>query len=316
MNRIRNFVLISAAAFAVTGCEPPANTTANTANVSNTTNVSTTGPAASAPTKESLFALEQKGWEAWKNKDRAAIDEVLSDRYVGFGPAGRLDKAGVTTMLVNPNCQVNSFSFSDEQMNLVDKDVAVLTFKAAQDATCDGTKLPANVWSSAVYVREPEGWKAVFYAEHPVEEPGAPAPKPASSPAAPATSASPAAAQDALTQAVMAVETRAWEAWKNRDASAMDAVIAKDFVTVSGSGRRDRAASLREWSEPKCEGLSYTLFEPATVQLSPTAALVTYKGDQTGSCDGRPITPRVWAASVNVKEGDAWKNAYHIEVPR
>ena len=52
------------------------------------------------------------------------------------------------------------------------------------------------------------------------------------------------------------------------------------------------------------------------VSLAPDVALVTYKADVKGTCDGRPVPPSVWVASFNQKEGDTWKNAFYTDVPR
>jgi ketosteroid isomerase-like protein len=213
--------------------------------------------------------------------------------------------------MATPNCTINSYSWSDEQMNMIGNDVAVLTFRADQDYTCDGKKGPTPTWSASVYVREGDKWRNQFYLENPVVDPKAPPPpaKKGETAAAPST-------PDALTEALMAVEKAAWEAWKVRDAKGVEGAMAKDFMYVSGTGRRDRAASLKNWSEPKCEGLGYTFLEPKSVQLSPDVALVTYKANATGKCDGVAITPTMWVASYSVKQDGVWKNAFYTDIAR
>lgn len=312
MISIRPLILAAAAAVVLTGCQPAANTAVNNAgNAGNrNTNVNSNAARSAAPAKETLMALEKQGWEAWKARSPQGFTASMSDKYVGFSPNGREDKAAWIKGF-EQKCEIKSYSFSDDQMNMVGPDVAVLSFKAVQDYTCDGKKGPENVWASSIYVREGDTWKSVFYAENPVVDPNAPAPK-----AAPAASATPSpggAGPDTLASTLMAVENRAWEAWKNRDARAVEEVMAKDFMSVSGSGRNDRAASVKAWSEPKCEGLAYTLSDPKAVTLTSDVALVTYKAEQKGSCDGKPVPPSLWAASLNVKEDGNWKNAFFTE---
>ena len=53
-----------------------------------------------------------------------------------------------------------------------------------------------------------------------------------------------------------------------------------------------------------------------SVSLAPDVSLVTYKADVKGTCDGAPVPPAVWVASFDVKEGDAWKNAFYTDVAR
>jgi hypothetical protein len=313
--RIKHFVLTAAAALALSACDyaPTANAPANNANASNA-NANAAKPVAAAPTKEALFALEKQAWEAWKNRDTKFFETSLSPNYVGFAPTGRVDKAGSIKSMADSKCEVKSYSWSDEQMHMLGADVAVLTYKAAQDFICDGKKGPENVWSAGVYAREGDTWKNVFYAETPVTDPNAPPSK-----AAPASAAKPAdtAKPDALTETLMAVETKGWDAWKNRDAKAMEGVMATSaFTYFSGAGRKPKPEALKTWSEPKCEGLAYAFSEPAAVQFSKDVALVTYKADVKGTCDGKQTPPSLWVASFNLKEGDNWKNAFYMDWSR
>jgi hypothetical protein len=229
---------------------------------------------------------------------------------MAFGSGARVDKAATLKGLTESKCEVKSYSFSDEQMDMIGPDVAALSFKAKQDYTCDGKKGPAEVWAASVYVREGDKWKSLYYSETPVTSPTDPTPKAAAA-AAPSTEKG-----DALTEALMATETAAWDAWKNRDAKAIEAVLAKNFTYVAGSGRYDRAGSVKTWAEPKCEGLAYTFAEPKSVSLTSDVALVTYKADVKGKCDGKAVTPTVWVGSFSIKEGGVWKNAFYTDVNR
>ena len=202
---------------------------------------------------------------------------------------GRQDKAGMMKAFGEAKCEIKSYSMSDDTMRMIGPDVAVLTFKGTQDGTCDGTKVPAAVWSSSVYVREGEKWKSLLYLENEVVDP---------------------------MEALMSVEKAGWDAWVKRDAKGVESVMGKDFVYLSGMGPLDRAAALKNWSEPKCEGLEYTFSDPKAVSLTADVALVTYKADAKGKCDGKPVTPSVWVASFDMKEGDVWKNAFYTDIPR
>lgn len=319
MIKFRYLFLTAVAAFASMACQPPAaNTNANHTNtaVNSNANANSAKPVAAAPSKETLLASEKSAWEAWKNNDVKFFEDFMSDKWVSFGSAGREDKAANIKRMVDAKCAVKSFSLSDEQMHMLGSDVAVLSYKAKQDATCAGAKIPADVWVSAAYVREGEKWKALTYVENAVVDPNAAPAKPsAAAPSAPAKTEGEAKA-DALTEAVMAVETKAWDAWKNRDAKAIEAVMTPDFAYVGATGRYDHAGSIKTWSEPKCEGNGYTFSEPKVISVTPDVALATYKADVKGKCDGKPNTPAVWVASFNKKDGDSWKNAFYTDVPR
>jgi hypothetical protein len=312
-----SFTFAAAAFFAACGAPADNKPAANNANTSNANAANTAAkPVAAAPTKDALMAIEKAGWEAWKTRDPKWNQENLSDKAIGFTPAaGRQDKAAMMKAFGEAKCDIKSFSFSDEQMSMLGPDLAVLTFKGAQDGTCDGKKVPANVWSSSVYVREGDKWKSYLYLENPVTDPKSP-PKPAAAPvkkpdAAPATDK-----PDALTEALMAIETKAWDAWKQRDKAGIEGVMWKDFMYVSGLGRMTRADAIKQWGDQKCEGLDYKFSDAKAFSVTADVAVATYNIDVKGKCDGNPVSPFVWAASFSIKEGDAWKNAFYTDTNR
>jgi hypothetical protein len=321
MIKFRYLFLAALAAFASTACQPPAanSNVGNSNKVVNTNsnaNVNAAKPVAAAPSKETLLGMEKSAWEAWKNNDAKFFEGYMSDRWVSFGPNGREDKAANLKRMAETKCDVKSYALSDDQMHMLGADVAVLSYKASQDAVCAGTKVPPTVWASAAFVREGDSWKELTYVENAAVDPTAPATKAAASKPANVNKETPAAAADAFTDALMATETKAWDAWKSRDAKTMEGLITTNFTYVGATGRFDHAGSLKTWSEPKCQGLAYTFSDAKGLSVTPDVGLATYKAEVKGTCDGKAQTPALWVASFNMKEGDAWKNAYYTDVPR
>ncbi len=306
-------MLVASAFFAA--CEPPASNT-GTNKAANTTNTNAAMPVAAAPTKEALMALEKSAYEAWKNKDAKFWDPFLTDNFVGYGMAGRLDKAAAIKEYSGADCDVKSVAFSDEKMTALGSDVAFITYKTTVDGTCGGQKLPVNSWAAGVYVRSGDKWKGAFHAELPIADPNAAPAKPAApaknvaAETKPATDAKP----DPLVDALMAVENKGWEAWKARDAKGLEAVMVKDFIYLTPTGPQGHAEAIKSWTEPKCDIKSFSLVDPIAVQLSKDVALITYKGNQQGVCDGKPQPAYQWVAALDMKEGDAWKNAFYMNI--
>lgn len=316
MKRLMFFSVLALSSLFAVSCGSPAanNTPANAANANSNANAAK--PAAAAPTKEALVAREKGAWEAWQKRDGKYFEGFLSEKYVAFGAEGRMDKAATIKATTAANCEVKSFSISDEQMHVVSPDVAVLSYKAAQDYTCDGKKGPANVWSGAVYVREGDAWKCALYAETPVIDPkAAPAAKPAA-PAAKNEAKTEEAKPDAATEELMAAERKIWEAWKAKDEKALDAGLGKDFTYVFGMGRFDRAASIKMWStDNKCEIKSISLTEPRSVALTADVSLLTFVGAADGTCEGQSV-PTEWYGVVYKKEAGGQMPAFGISLPK
>ena len=329
MNKILKYALPAVAALFVAACAPSENKpVANVANAGNS-NVNATRPASAPPTREALMAVEKGAWEAWKNRDAKFFEENMSAKFIGFGPNGRTDKAGSIRSLTEQKCEIRSYTLADEQMKPVGADAALLTYTAKQDYTCDGKVGPPSVRALAVYIREGDKWKNTYYNEVPVidpktakpEAPKAAAPKPAANAAANSnvnTSGSPAAAPatGGMTDAYMALAKKGWEAWKARDAKTLDEITSKDvaYVDLFGKFTATKSEVLKVWTEPKCEIQSVSVSDGKSVDLAQDAAILTFKGEATGTCEGQKLTP-VWETAVLIKEGDAWKALFILQTP-
>lgn len=314
MNNFKHFLLVSTAAVLFAACGAPAgNAPAINANASNT---NTAKPVAAAPTKEALMTLEKAGWEAWKTRDAKWTEDNYSEKGFNLGSTGRTDKATMVKSFATQKCEIKSYSLSDDKMTMAGADVAILTFKGTQDATCDGKKSPANVWSASVYIREGDKWKAAFYAEAPVVDPTAAPVKPTVSAPATKDEAKPADAKpDDATGDLVAVETKAWEAWKNNDAKGLDDFAAKDMVSLSSTeGWTDRAATLKRWSDPSCDIKSVKLTDADSVAYNSDYAMLTFKSTVDGKC-GSDSVPAEWGATLYAKEGGVWKALMTMGIP-
>ncbi len=314
MKRICLLSLLMIAAALLAGCGGAADNKPVAKNVAAANANAVAKPVAAAPTKETLMTLEKSGWEAWKMRDAKWTEDNYWDKGFNLGGTGRTDKAAMIKSYATQKCDIKSYALSDDKMQMAGQDVAILTYKGAQDATCDGKKSPANVWSLAVYVREGEKWKAAFYGEAPVIDPKAPAAKP-SAPAKKDESKAAEVKPDTATEALLAVETKAWEAWKAKDAKGLEDFAGKDMVSLSYTeGWTDRGATLKRWADPSCNIKSVSLTEPASVVFNSEYAMLTFKSKVDGKC-GSESVPTEWGATVYGKEGGAWKALTTFSLP-
>jgi hypothetical protein len=114
---------------------------------------------------------------------------------------------------------------------------------------------------------------------------------------------------------LIALEKQAWEAWKNRDGSFYQSLLSEDVVGVGSQGIFNKSQTVKAISTSTCEVKSYSLDNFKLVMLDKNTAVLTYKGTQDATCDGKAEPPTVWASTVFVKRGGKWLAAFHQETP-
>jgi Domain of unknown function (DUF4440) len=336
MKRTALFILLAAASMFFVACGgPTANTGANNANTN------TTKPVAAPPTVGALMALERQANEAYVKGDSRFFEERLSDKFVILANGQRLDKGTTVKLIASLKCDIKSMDLSEPAMSMIDADTYALSYKATWEGTCnelDGKpmKVPSPVRSASIWVRSGDKWRAVFHGENLIVEPKAPPPPPApaakkeepknddkaaansntASRAAPAT-ATPDVNRGANTAALVAVELALWEAWKDHDAKKLDALMTKDvsFVNIFGTYLGTKAAALKDWTGNGCEIKNVSVSDGFATALSPTVEMLTRKGTADGTCGGQEVGGTdIWGVSIYVKEGDAWKFAFGMNL--
>lgn len=273
---------------------------------------SNAAPAPPGPSVNELVARDTAAFQAVKTKDKKFFEDFLADGYVSIDSDGIRDKAITIKEIAESTCEAKSFTVADELATALGGEAALLTYKASGSFECDGKEENATTWAATVFVKAGDTWKSAYHNEVPIADPNA---EPAESgsdlrpPPPPKTKSAP---KDPLTVALLAVETRGWEAWKNKDGKTLDEITAKDLTVIDGSGRADKAAALKKWSEQNCEIKEFSLSYAKAVPLGANAALLTYFAAVDGKCDGAPAAS-VWGTSVYVRDGENWKVALILE---
>ena len=327
MKKITLVVLLTATSTFFAACGAP---TANTGATNANTN--TTKPVAAAPTVDALMALDKKANEAYVKGDSKFFEAMLSDKFVILTDGGqRMDKAATVKMIAGVKCDIKSMDLTEPAMSMIDADTYALSYKASWDGTCNGPdgkpmKVPGPIRSASVWVRSGEKWQAVFHGENLIVDPTKPA-APSASPkkepkqdvktSASNTTAPAKATPDANTDALVKVELALWEAWKEHDARKLDDLIARDvsFVNIFGTVLATRADAIKDWTGTGCQVKSVSVSDGVATALSPTVEMLTRKGTADGTCGGKEIGgTAIWGVSIFVKDGDAWKFAFGMNL--
>ena len=115
-----------------------------------------------------IIALEKQGWEAWKNKDTAFIQGNMPDDVLVINSDGVSNKSQYLKDVAG--CEIKSYSLDNFKLVMLDKNVALLTYTAAQDGMCGGKTIPSKVRASANYVRRGGKWLWAMYMETPMTQ--------------------------------------------------------------------------------------------------------------------------------------------------
>ncbi len=260
--------------------------------------------------RSTLSELENKAYEAWKNKDGKFFDTLLAENFVEVTGAGRSDKAATIDQISGSPCIVKSFSISDENVLEIDENTALFYSKDDADFTCGDSPGPEKSYAATLFVKDGDTWKAVYHQNVISSE----AKNPAT--ALPPTASIPKqeeAATDEHSTALSNNENVLWDAFAKNDFKPFEDHLSNKFVNITPDGSQDLAALKKLLADGTCKIKSFKLSDFKVTKVSDTVSLITYKGSQEGSCGGKPVPANVWASSIWVKEGDAWKAFYHME---
>ncbi|MEO6119108.1 MAG: nuclear transport factor 2 family protein [Terriglobales bacterium] len=287
------------------------------------------------PTADALLALDQQANEAYIKGDTKVFDGMLSDKFVMHEGGLRMDKAAVIKMIAGNKCDVRGWKLDDPQMAKIDADTYVLSYQGTFDGSCMGPdgksmKMPSPIRAATVWVRSADKWLAAFHGDNLLIDPKTPPPpkaegkkaegnkeewKKGNKSAADANAVATKPASDASSAAMMAMEKRVWEAWKDKDAKKLEALTAKDlaFQNIFGAYFGNKADTLKDWNGTNCQVKSVSVTRGVATALSPTVGILTHTATAEGTCGGENLTAvPVFGTSVYVREGDTWKLAFTL----
>jgi ketosteroid isomerase-like protein len=122
-------------------------------------------PALAQPDHEAwrreVIAVETAWNKAVSDRDPKTIEGILDERFVFVGPNGAMaDKAGLLRMAGNPDTTVEPFVTENVNVRFYGES-AVVTGFFNQRGTWKGQPFSSRYAYTDVYVRTPQGWKAV-----------------------------------------------------------------------------------------------------------------------------------------------------------
>jgi hypothetical protein len=120
---------------------------------------------------------------------------------------------------------------------------------------------------------------------------------------------------DQATQTLLDRENAVWSAWKDRDVSRIDALLAPSvqFIDIFGNHTATRPEVVKTWSGEGCRVKSFDLGGAKAEMFSPDFGILTVRATADGQCFGQDIWP-IWGTSLYVKQGNTWLWSFGINV--
>jgi hypothetical protein len=107
-------------------------------------------------------------------------------------------------------------------------------------------------------------------------------------------------------------ETAVWQAFKDKNAKAFEAMIAPTFVGLYSDGPDNRAKELDNLKNSKIASFKIDNF--ASKLIDPDDMLMTYVVDVKGTMGKDDISGKYQVASLWHRSGNKWLGVFHTEI--
>ena len=117
-------------------------------------------PVANAGT---IADLEESAWQAYKDKQTRSFKKLFYKTYYGVYADGIKTLDMEVADLEKTN--LNDYSLADIKVEFPNAHIAVITYKATQQATFDGKDVSGTYFNESVWVKKGEIWLNTFHTE-------------------------------------------------------------------------------------------------------------------------------------------------------
>jgi hypothetical protein len=119
------------------------------------------------------------------------------------------------------------------------------------------------------------------------------------------------AARPSLKDTILDREKATWETLKQKDYAGFGDLLAENFLAIDNTGITQRADFLKAMHDLILN--DYLMEQVKVMPVASGVALITYEAKLKGSYQGKELSRPVYAASVWVKHGAKWLQAFNQE---
>ena len=122
-----------------------------------------------AAKQQELLQVEQRFWDAMKNKDAQTAARMTDDGCIVVGAQGvsAIDRKTMGKLTTEGKWELHHYAFDEKnaQVRLISDDVAIVAYKVNERVAVDGQTLPIEANDSSVWVRRNGEWLCALHTE-------------------------------------------------------------------------------------------------------------------------------------------------------
>ncbi|MHB8896764.1 MAG: DUF4440 domain-containing protein [Candidatus Geothermincolia bacterium] len=112
--------------------------------------------------KQALIELEERRRDAWLDRDRQALADLMADDFMEVNYFGRLSRDEVLDDLF-PDLTLVNFNMEGFEYAQADPDVAILTYRCFEKISYQGSEVNGDFHVAATYARREGRWQLLLW---------------------------------------------------------------------------------------------------------------------------------------------------------
>ena len=123
--------------------------------------------------KQEIIDLENRFWQTMIDKDGETGALMLAEKSIVTGAQGAaiIDRKSFPKMMTHGDWELESYVFSDVQVEFPAPDVAVIAYKVTEDLMVDGKPLAMKAADASTWVRKDGEWTCALHTESVLGDP-------------------------------------------------------------------------------------------------------------------------------------------------
>jgi hypothetical protein len=123
--------------------------------------------------RQEIIDLENRFWRTMIDKDVETATAMMADKSIVTGAQGAasIDNQSFARMMREGKWSLESYTFSDVQVEFPAPDVAVIGYKVAENLILDGEPLTMEAADASTWVRQDGKWLCALHTESVLGDP-------------------------------------------------------------------------------------------------------------------------------------------------